>query len=83
MENALKEETFANWKIHEIYAFRGNKLSRTGRFFENFTTSEFAELVFQSIVKIMRNSIGRFNWRGNCIFTSQELKYKFFALLAK
>jgi len=39
-------------------------------FFENFTTLEFAEF-------------GRLNWQGNCIFTIQELKDYFFALLAK
>jgi len=30
-------------------------------------------IVFQSILKIM-HAMGRINWRGNCIFTSQELK---------
>jgi len=41
----LKEETFV---IGLFENFRGNKLSRMGHFFENFTNSEFAERTFSS-----------------------------------
>jgi len=44
-----------------------------GYFFENLTTSEFAERSFSEYCQ---------NLRG-CIFTGQELKDYFFVLLAK
>jgi len=51
-------------------------------FFENFTTSQFADVVFQSNVKIMRNSMGILNWRRKLYFYQSRIKRLFFALLA-
>jgi len=50
-------------------------------FFENFTTSQFADVVFQSNVKIMRNSMGILNWRRKLYFYQSRIKRLFFALL--